>query len=97
MNYRNVYRALSIRDAFIVLKEIHDGCLVCEYRSFDYLKDNLKINKATLRRITNRLSNCGLINSVKDSSIGDGRKRVYVVTDTELVEKLSDVTQYIAR
>lgn len=97
MNYRNVYRALSIKNAYLVLKDIYDGCLVCEYRSFDTLKNNLRINKATLRRITNRLSNCGLINSIKDSSITDGRKRVYVITDSELMEKISELTQYIAR
>lgn len=97
MNYRNVYRALSVKNTYLILREIYEGCLVNDFRSFDYLKTCFKMNQSTLRRITNRLSACGLIESKKTSTSEDKRKRVYVICDQQLIEKISDVTEYIAR
>lgn len=96
MNYRNVYRALSVKNAYIVMAEIYEGCQINDFRSFEDILKRLKMNKATLRRITNRLSRSGVINSVKDENNPDKRKRVYVIADKELIEKLINLTQYIA-
>lgn len=97
MNYRNVYRVMSVKNAYIVLMEIYNGCKTDDFRSFQDLRESIRMNKSTLRRITNRLSSCGLIRSIKDNRMFDGRKKVFVITDKELVEKMSDLTQYIAQ
>lgn len=97
MNYRNVFRALSVKNAYSVLREIYEGCLVNDYRSFEDLKECLKMNKSTLRRITNRLSACGIIESVRDNTIKDGRKRAFIISDQELIEKISDIIEYMTR
>lgn len=97
MNYRNIYRVLSVKNAYFVLKEIYEGCKIDSFKSFEEIRKTVKMGKPTLRRITNRLSACGLIESRKDTSTKDGRKRVFVVTDIELIEKLIEITEYIAR
>lgn len=97
MNYRNVLRALSVKHSYMVLREIHQGCINANFMSFDDLRKKLNINKSTLRRITNRLSACGLIKSIKNDLQNDGRKRVFVPTDIHLVSILSDVIEYMSR
>ena len=97
MNYRNVYRVLSIKDAFSVLWEIYNGCMTEEYKTFENIRESLKMNKNTLRRITNRLSRSGLIQSSKSTSYHDKRKRVFVIIDSELFKKISELTEYMTR
>lgn len=94
-NYRNVYRVLSIKNAINVLFEIQEGCKVEEYREFDYLCKFFNLDKFTMRRITNNLSSCGLIESRKNPNITDKRKRCYVVTDMELCDKIKELTSSI--
>ena len=97
MNYRNVYRALSVKNAYLVLKEVSRGVAENNPRSFDDLKEKLKMNKFSLRRITNRLSACDLIVAMKSTNLSDGRKRVFVITDKFLLDKIFELTDYIAR
>lgn len=97
MNYRNVYRALSVKNAFAVLKEVYQGVLENNPRSFDDIQKNLKINKSTLRRITNRLSSSRLIISAKYEYLTDKRKRVYVIWDSFLIEMISKITQHMSQ
>ena len=97
MNYRNIYRALSVKNALNIYMEIYNGCLTEEYKSFENLRQSFKIGKDSLRRITNRLSSCGLIKSLKDTHIGDGRKRIYVVVDLEITENIKNLTNLIMK
>ena len=97
MNYRNVYRALSVKNAYLVLREVYKGVLENNPRSFDDLQKNLKLNKSTLRRITNRLSASRLIFSSKYEYMNDKRKRVYVIWDSFLIESISKITDYMSQ
>lgn len=92
MNYRNVYRALSMKNGVNVLMDIYAGCKIEEYRTFSDLKKTYKMSEFSLRRITNRLSSCGLIKSVKGKN-EDGRTRVYVVVNAGVCESIKYLTQ----
>lgn len=92
MNYRNIYRALSIKNAINVLMTIYQSCQIEQYLSFRDIEESLKIEKHSLRKITNRLSSCGLIMSVKDKNGTNGRSRVYVVSNTNICEKIKELT-----
>lgn len=92
MNYRNVYRALSMKNGVNVLMDIYAGCKIEEYKTFSDLKKTYKISEFSLRRITNRLSSCGLIKSIK-ANREDGRARVYVVENADLCESIKCLTQ----
>lgn len=97
MNYRNVYRALSVKNAFAVLKEVYQGVLENNPRSFNDLQKTLNMNKSTLRRITNRLSASRLIVSAKYEYLSDQRERVYVILDSYLIESLSKITEHMSQ
>lgn len=97
MNYRNVYRALSVKNAYAVLREVYQGVLENKPRSFEDLKEKMKMNKSTLRRITNRLSASRLIVSAKDVNLTDKRQRVYLIWDEYLIKKLSEITDYMSQ
>ena len=92
MNYRNVYRALSMKNSINILMDIYEGCKTENYKTFADLKKPYKISEYALRRITNRLSSCGLIKSVKGKN-KDGRTRVYVVVNADLCELIKCLTQ----
>lgn len=92
MNYRNIYRALSIKNAINVLMTIYQSCQIEQYLSFSDIEESLKIEKHSLRKITNRLSSCGLIVSTKDTNGADGRSRVYVVSNANICEKIKELT-----
>lgn len=95
MNYRNIYRVLATKDALNVLMDISEGCKVEQPVTFADLHKMYKLSKPSLRRITNRLSRCGLIRSSKDTTSSDGRKRVYIVRNMSLCDKLIKLTQEI--
>lgn len=97
MNYRNVYRALSVKNAYAVLKEVYQGVVENNPRSFDDLKEKLKMNKFSLRRITNRLSSCDLITAMKSTYLSDGRKRVFIISDKFLLDKIFEITDYMKK
>ena len=92
MNYRNVYRALSMKNSINILMDVYEGCKTEDYKTFAELKKPYKMSEFTLRRITNRLSSCGLIKSVKGKN-EDGRTRVYVVVNADLCELINSLTQ----
>lgn len=92
MNYRNVYRALSMKNSINILMDVYEGCKTEDYKTFADLKKPYKMSEFTLRRITNRLSSCGLIKSVKGKN-EDGRTRVYVVVNADLCESINSITQ----
>ena len=92
MNYRNVYRALSMKNSINILMDVYEGCKTEEYKTFADLKKPYKMSEFTLRRITNRLSSCGLIKSIK-ANREDGRARVYVVENADLCESIKYLTQ----
>ena len=92
MNYRNVYRALSMKNSINILMDIYEGCKTENYKTFADLKKPYKMSEFALRRITNRLSSCGLIKSVKGKK-EDGRTRVYVVVNVDLCELIKCLTQ----
>ena len=94
MNYRNVYRVLSIKNSINVLLDIYEGCKTEEYKAFSDLRNSYKMSEFSLRRITNRLSACGLIKSVKAKG-RDGRVRVYIVSNPDLCESIKNITQQI--
>lgn len=96
MNYRNVYRIMSVKNAHEVLIEIYKGNLSKNYRSFNDIQETLKMNKSSLRRITNRLSSCGLIKSVKNIQTEDKRKRVYILSDISIVEEILRLTEELS-
>ena len=75
--------------------EIYNGCLIQDFKSFEALRENRRMDKNTLRRITNRLSSCGLIKSLRDTRIPDGRKRVYVVVDLGVAEAIRNLTNVL--
>lgn len=92
MNYRNVYRALSMKNSLNILMDVYEGCKTENYKTFADLKKPYKMSEFALRRITNRLSSCGLIKSVKGKK-EDGRTRVYVVVNVDLCELIKCLTQ----
>lgn len=94
MKYREIMRVMSVKHASDVLFEINNSCKIEEYLSFKELVGRLKLNKNTLRRITNRLSRARLIKSVK-ANTADKRERVYVVCDAKLTEMLLDLLAYL--
>lgn len=97
MNFRNIYRVLSVKNALNIYMEIYHGCLIEEYKSFkDLIKEN-RININSLRKITNRLSSSGLIKSIKDNKEIDKRKKVFVVTDSEIAESIKNLTNLIMK
>lgn len=91
MKYNLIFSALSIRKALDVYLEIWQGCKTEEYRSFEDIRKELRIGKSSLRRITNRLSRVGLINSLQDPTSEDGRKRVYCVANAYFANTLEDL------
>lgn len=97
-NYRAIYRALSMKNALNVLTLVYNGNVVKNYMTFGDLKQMLKSDEYTLRRITNSLSRVGLIKSIKKGKMtdeADGRKRVYVIDDLFLYKKIMELTDYI--
>ena len=92
MNCRNVYRALSMKNSINILMDVYEGCKTENYKTFADLKKPYKMSEFALRRITNRLSSCGLIKSVKGKK-EDGRTRVYVVVNVDLCELIKRLTQ----
>lgn len=92
MNYRNVYRVLSVKNSINVLMDIYEGCITEEYKTFADLKGLYNMSEFSLRRITNRLSSCGLIKSIKHGG-RDGRERAYVVCDPKICESIRILTQ----
>jgi predicted transcriptional regulator len=94
MNYRNVYRALAIKDAINVLFSIYEGCKIEEYLTFDDIVKKLNKPRGNIRRITNRLSSCGVIRSIK-ANTQDKRKRVYVVNSVTVCDLIKELTQEI--
>lgn len=93
MNYRDVYRALSVKDALNTLMEIQILNSVDVPCYFETLTKNLNIDKHKLRKITNRLSRCKLIKSVRKPFSPDGRKRVFVITDRDVVDMIRETTR----
>lgn len=94
MNYRNVYRALAIKDAINVLFNIYEGCKTEEYLTFEDIVKKLNKPHGNIRRITNRLSSCGLIRSVK-ANTQDRRKRIYVISSVAVCDLIKELTQEI--
>lgn len=94
MNYRNIYRALAIKDAINVLFSIYEGCKIEEYLTFEDIVKKLNKPYGNIRRITNRLSSSGLIRSVK-ANTKDKRKRVYVVNSVTVCDLIKELTQEI--
>lgn len=92
-SYKKVFGALSSKGVIDVFMQIYLGCKTEEYKSFQEIKDSLKINKNTLRRITNRLSRCGLISSAQPTESEDKRKRVYIVEDSKLADLIEQIYQ----
>lgn len=90
-SYKKVFGALSSKGVIDVFMQIYFGCKTEEYKSFQEIKDSLKINKNTLRRITNRLSRCGLISSAQPTESKDKRKRVYIVEDSRLADLIEQI------
>lgn len=90
-SYKKVFGALSSKGVIDVFMQIYLGCKTEEYKSFQEIKDSLKINKNTLRRITNRLSRCGLISSAQPIESKDKRKRVYIVEDSKLADLIEQI------
>ena len=93
---KNIYKALSIKNAVNVFLLIYSGCKVEYYLSFQDICDKLSINPNSLRRITNSLSKAKLIKSVKDIYSKDKRKRVYIADSTlaELVLEIENPSKW---
>lgn len=86
MKYKKVFSALAEKGALEVYMYIYYCCTTKNYASFEDIRKEEKMNKSTLRRITNRLSRCKLIKSIHPDNEPDGRRRVYVVESPELAE-----------
>lgn len=95
MKANKVFKAISMKHSIDVLAEIDYLSERCDYPTFKELVINTKLNKNTLRRITNRLSNVGLIKSTKCEDCTDKRERVFVVCDHTLNERLIKTWNYI--
>ena len=90
-NYKKVFSALASKGVIDVYMQIYYGCKTEEYQSFENIRKELRMSKDTLRKLTNRLSRCGLISSAQPYETDDKRKRVYVVDNPELAELVNQI------
>lgn len=89
-SYKKIFTALSAKGVIDVYMYIYYRGTTEEYPSFEEIRQELKMAKGTLRRITNRLSRCDMIQSVQPEG-EDGRRRVYIVENPELAEIIRQV------
>lgn len=89
--YKKIFSALSAQRAIDVYMFIYQKCSTEEYAKFEDICEELKINKNTLRRITNLLSRNNMIYSAKPFGERDGRKRVYLVEDPKLADLILQI------
>ena len=90
--YKNIFKALSSKGATEVYMHIYHKCKTQEYPSFDEIRNELRINQNTLRRITNLLSRYGLIHSAQPEG-EDGRRRVYLVSSPALAMMIESMCE----
>ena len=91
MKYKKVFSALAEKNALEVYMYIYYRCTTGDFASFEEISKEQKMNKSNLRRITNRLSRCKLIKSIRPIKEPDGRRRVYIVESPELAEIIRQV------
>ena len=89
--YKKIFSSLSATRAMDVYMCIYLHGKKEEYPMFEEIAKELKMNKNTLRKLTNLLSRNKMIYSAQPNKEADKRKRVYLVEDNRLAELLLQI------
>lgn len=80
---QKAFKVLSWNHSLDILRYIYENQPV----SFKELYDKFPLSSYGVRKLTNHMSQCGMIKSIQSDEI-DRRKRAYITPDKENIEKL---------